>query len=238
MTTRDTAEPVMAISVSAAHVAAAGAVTFVVLLTALHLIKPELDPSWRVVSEYAIGDHGWMMTLAFLSLALGCVALFTAIRSEVRTVSGRIGLGFLVTTAIGLTIAAIFATDPITASKDALTTHGNLHALGTALGVGFPIAAALITRSLTRRGEGWSSIRRSLVWAASLVWIGFLSFALSMAIMLPLNDGRFGPSVLIGWPNRVWVLAYSVWLLVVARRAIQLTKRSRLISSELAETTS
>jgi hypothetical protein len=63
-----TAKPVVAISRIAARLAFAGAATFVVLLAALHVIKPRLDPSWHFISKYAIGRHGWIMVLAFLSL--------------------------------------------------------------------------------------------------------------------------------------------------------------------------
>ena len=35
---------------------AAGA--FLFLLSAAHLAKPDLDPSWRPISEYALGDFG------------------------------------------------------------------------------------------------------------------------------------------------------------------------------------
>src|SRR5215217_9454779 len=118
-----TAKPVRAISPTAALLSFAGAATFVVLLAALHFIKPELDPSWHFVSEYAIGDYGWIMVLRFLSLASSYVSLFLAIRSQVRTVIDRIGLALLLISALGLTIAAIFTTDPITVSENAVTTE-------------------------------------------------------------------------------------------------------------------
>ena len=118
---------------------------------------------------------------------------------------------------------ASLTTDPITASRDELTTHGNLHGLGAALGTGFPIAATLIGLSLARN-RAWSTARQSLLWAAGLAWIGFLVFALSMFVMFP-DDGTFGPDVLIGWPNRFMMLAYSTWLLVVAWRAAQLSRQ-------------
>jgi hypothetical protein len=218
-----TANPVTAISRTAARLSFMAAATFLVLLAALHFINPEFDPSWRVISEYALGDYGWIMVLAFLSLALSCVALFTAIRSQTRTIGGKIGLAFLLVAAAGLIIAAIFTTDPVTASHNELTTHGNLHALGAALGTGFPIAAALIGLSLARN-QAWSSARRSLVWSAGLTWIGFLVFTLSMVVMFP-DDGTFGPEVLIGWPNRFMIVAYSVWLTVVAWRAARLSRQ-------------
>jgi hypothetical protein len=122
-----------------------------------------------VISEYSIGDYGWIMALAFLSLAVSCVGLIVAIRSQTRTIGGKIGRAFLLVAAAGLIIAAIFTTDPITASRDELTTHGTLHGLGAALGIGFPIAAALIGWSLARN-QAWSSARRSLLWAGG--WPG------------------------------------------------------------------
>jgi hypothetical protein len=48
------------------------------------------------------------MVLAFLSLALGYVGLFLALRSQLKTIAGRIGLTLLLVSALGLTIAAIF----------------------------------------------------------------------------------------------------------------------------------
>lgn len=220
------ASPVTEISQTAARLSFAAATMFLVLLAALHFIKPEFDPSWRVISEYALGNYGWMMVLAFLSLALSCVSLLVAIRSQTRTIGGKIGLAFLLVAAAGLIIAAIFTTDPITASRDELTTHGNLHGLGAALGTGFPIAAALIGWSLARN-QAWSSARRSLLWSAGLAWIGFLVFALSMAVMFP-DDGTFGPDVLIGWPNRFMIVTYSVWLMTIAWRAGQLAKQRKV----------
>ncbi len=149
-----TARPVTVVSRTAARLSFAAAATFLVLLAALHFIKPELDPSWRMVSEYEIGRYGGMMMLAFLSQAFSCTTLFVAIQSQIRTIGGKIGLAFLVVSALGMTIAAIFTTDPITASQDELTTHGNLHGLGALLGIpGFLIAATPPTTCpvLTRR---------------------------------------------------------------------------------------
>lgn len=224
--TTATVRPVTAISRTAARLSLAAAATFLVLLAALHFIKPELDPSWRMVSEYEIGRYGWVMSLAFLSLALSCATLFVAIRSQIRTTGGRVGLALLLVCAIGMTIGGIFTADPITASQDELTTHGTLHGVGGLLGIPtFPIAATLISRSLARN-QAWTPARRSLLWTAGLTWIGLLAFAFSMAVMLPQNGGEFGPDVLIGWPNRLFMVANGAWLMVVAWRATRLSGQS------------
>jgi len=216
-----TAKPVAAVSPTAARLSFAGAATFAGLLAALHFIEPELDPSWHFISEYAIGDYGWMMVLALLSLALSYLSLLVAIRSQLRTIAGRIGLALLLVSALGLTIAAIFTTDPITVSEDALTTEGTLHNLGGTLGIAQPFAAALIGWKLARN-PAWSSAKRPLLWATGLALVGFVASFFSLGIMVSQSSGKFGPDVLVGWPNRFEIVAYSIWLMVVAWQAVKL----------------
>jgi hypothetical protein len=210
--------PETSISRTAASLSFAGTATFVVLLASLHIIRPELDPAWHFISEYAIGDFGWMIALAFLGLALSYLTLFVAIRYQIQTIWGRIGLALLVVSAAGLILAAIFTTDPVTTSQDAMTTEGRLHNLGGTLGIAMPFAAVFISWSLARN-QAWSSARRSLLWAAGLALIGFLVSFVSLGVLLSQSGGRFGPDVLVGWPNRLEMLAYCAWLMVVAWRA-------------------
>ena len=225
--TEDTAAAKLApaISRTAALLAFAGAFTFVVLLAALHFIEGELDPSWHFISEYAIGDYGWMMVVAFLSLALSYVSLFVAIRSQLRTIVGRIGLALLLVSALGLTIAAIFTTDPITVSEDALTTEGTLHNLGGTLGMAMPFAAGLIGWRLARI-PALSSAKGSLLWATGLALVAFVVSFVSIGVMVSQSGGKFGPEVLVGWPNRIEIIAYSVWLMVVAWQAIRVREHN------------
>jgi hypothetical protein len=211
-------EPVTAISRSAALLAFAGAATFAVLLAALHFLKPGLDPSWHFISEYAIGRHGWVMVLAFLSLALGYVGLFVAIWSQLRTIVGKSELVLL-----------LFTTDPISVSEKAVTTEGTLHNLGGTLGIAMPFAAALIGWKLARN-PAWSSAKRPLLWATGLALVAFMVSFVSLDVMVSQSGGEFGPDVLVGWPNRFEVLAYSAWLMVVAWQALRLSRRNPKMS--------
>jgi hypothetical protein len=218
------ATSVTEISQTGALLAFAGAAAFAVLLVALHFIKPGLDPSWHFISEYAIGDYGWIMVLAFLSFALGYVSLFVAIRLQLRTIVGRIGLVLLLVSALGLTIAAIFTTDPITVSENAVTTEGKIHNLGGTLGIAMPVAAALVGWKLARN-PAWSLAKRPILLATGLALAAFMVSFVSLGVMVSQNDGKFGPDVLVGWPNRFEILAYSVWLMTVAWQAIKLRGR-------------
>jgi hypothetical protein len=199
----------MAISRSAARLSFGAAAASLVLLAALHALSPEFDPSWRMVSEYALGSYGWVLALMFLSMALSCVALFLAIRPQIRTIGGKIGLAFLLAAAVGLTMAAMF------------DVRHNLHGLAAMIGnPSFVIAALLIGVSLAR-SQPWSSARRRLLWMANLPWISFALLLATLLIGLSRSGGEFGPDVPIGWPNRLLMLAYGAWLMVVAWRAAQ-----------------
>jgi hypothetical protein len=207
------------ISLPAARLSFGSAVAFLVLVAALHVIKPELDPSWRFISEYAIGDNGWLMMLAFFLLALSCAVLFVALWSQVKTFIGKIGLVLLLVSAAGMFIAGLFPTDPITTSRDAMTMNGRLHELGAMLDL-TPFAALFITFGLLRRNPVWAPARRALLLTAGLPLLGLIVFIGSVSMMLP-SDGQFGPDVLVGWPNRFLVVSYCAWLITVARQVIR-----------------
>lgn len=205
----------------AARLALGASALFLALLALLHLLTPELDPSWRMISEYTLGRHGWVMALAFFALAASYFSLTVALASQVKTLGGRLGLALLVIGATGTAIAGVYPTDPITISRDAVTSSGQLHGLGAMLGIPtFPLAASLITWALWRNPT-WTGGRRSLLLAAGLTWLGLIVFVLSMATQF---RGTFGPDVLIGWQNRFLIVAYTAWVVVVAW---QTNKQSR-----------
>jgi hypothetical protein len=201
-----TTKPMTNLSRNAARVAFAASAVFVILLAALHVIRPDLDPSWRFISEYELGDNGWMMRLAFFSLALSCISLGLAIRLQIRTIPGYLGLIQLALGAMGMIMGGLFLPDRVSAT-------GKLHDLGAMLD-GVPIAAVLINWSLARN-QAWSWARRILCWTAWLPLLGTVLFAASMAILLSLHGG-FGPDVLVGWPNRIMILSHCAWLTPVA----------------------
>jgi hypothetical protein len=132
----------------AARVAFAAAATSLLLLAALHVLRPDLDPSWRMVSEYAIGKFGWVQTLVFLLMAASSASLLVAIRSEVRTLWGKIGLVFLVLAAVGFFLGGVF------------NAEHPLHMLVFLIGApGMSLAAGLISVSVARN-PAWASARR------------------------------------------------------------------------------
>jgi hypothetical membrane protein len=195
--------------------ACAGAVTFFVALVAvLHVIEPEFGPMWRFVSEYSNGRHGWVMKLAFFVMAFACAAATAALRPHARTKPAITGLFFLAASVVGLVMAGLFDQDPITSTI--VTREGTLHAVATMIGIpGFTIASLLLGLSLARR---WRSLRTPLLVLSQLPWIAFASMIVYIAVAMPVAGG-FGPTVLVGLINRLFLAAMCAWLLFVASHA-------------------
>ncbi|MEX3616989.1 DUF998 domain-containing protein [Paenibacillus glucanolyticus] len=188
---------------------------FVLLLSSLHLLEPEFDPTWRFISEYALGDFGWMMHLAFGLLALAQISVAITIFPHIRTVTGYIGLVILGISAIGVIIAGIFVTDPITVSPDDATFSGSMHSIGAMLDY-TPVAALLISLSLSRL-DVWRPMKRVLLTSAIIAIVAMLLFVLQIP-----QDGQFGPGVLAGIFGRFLILADIAWLTIVGIHATKL----------------
>ena len=209
--------PVSASAVTAARVSLISTLVFLVLFVAVHFLKPEIDPSWRFISEYAIGRWGWIMNLTFLSMAVSYVSLVLALRTKVK-LGGKIGLGFLMISATGLTLAALFTMQPLGTSPDALTASSKLHGWGAMLGTnGAALGSIVVTASLFRRPT-WRSSRWYMAGAVLFILLATAWFMMNMP-----PDGKFGPDVPIGWPNRVLMMSYWVWLLIASRHAFRLS---------------
>ena len=210
VTNTASAQPVAA-SRFVAHLSVAAAMLSLVSLAALHVLSPEFDPSWRMVSEYALGNYSGLLSLMFISMSVSCVALFFAIKPQVRTLGGKIGLGLLLAGALGLAMASVFD-----------VTH-SLHGPASLIGnPGLSLAAIVLSVSLSRT-PAWSSARRQLLLVGNLPWVSLVLMVATLFIGLSQNGGEFGPDVLVGWPNRLVMFAYGAWLITVARRASQLS---------------
>ncbi len=105
-----------------------------VFLAVLHVLSPEFDPSWRMVSEYALGNYGWVLSLMFIAWAVSSWKLAFTIWSQVRTRAGKIGLIFLIAAGVGEAMAAAF------------DINHPLHSVAAMIGIfSLPVAAMLIS---------------------------------------------------------------------------------------------
>ena len=193
--------------------------TALVLLLSLHFLSPQLDPSFRMVSEYALGDYGSVLSLMFFSWAVSTFALIFAIGSHVTGIRGKIGLVFLFLASVGMFMGGLF------------DINHPLHGVAFGLGVpALPIAAVLITLSLVRQ-KGWDKHKKLLLWTANLTWVSLILMAVTMGLFISsyLQAGGVmdatphvhivlpeGVIAVVGWFNRLLIVSYIVWVVNVA----------------------
>jgi hypothetical protein len=194
-------------------------------IVSLHAIKPEFQPSWRFISEYAIGPWGWIMKLTFVMWAATCVALSLAVPPVVRNRRGRIGAMILLVVGAALLVAGIFPQDPVTAPSSNATTAGMLHAIASMIGIpGVPVAAVLITSDLGAGRRDADSLAPAVRVAAHATWLSLLLMVLYLMWAVP-RAGGFTAEVWAGWLNRLVVATYLAWQLLLARHLAQLDRR-------------
>lgn len=214
------------ISKPAIYLAIAASAATLLFLICLHILSPEFDPAWRMVSEYANGNYGWVLSLMFASWGISSWALAYGLRSQVNTTGGRVGLIFLILAGIGEFMASIFDIN-----------HG-LHEAASFLGIpGLAIAAMLISKSLVK-DDIWARSKKSLLWTANLTWVSIVLMAATFAILIftfmqtgidmPTDSTTVttlpdGVIALVGWANRFLILVYTLWVVNTARLTLKRT---------------
>jgi hypothetical protein len=140
----------------------------ILLLALLHVLSPEYDASWRMVSEYANGRYSWVLAAFFLCWAVSTWLLAYALVSLADNWLIKAGIGLLVIAGVGEAMAAAF------------DINHPLHMLAAILGMnGLPIAAILLGFGLNRSGH-WGHRRKTFL---ALSWLPLLSVLLMSAAM-------------------------------------------------------
>ena len=193
----------------AARAGMGAAALALIALAALHILKPDIDPSRTMISKYALGQHGWVMALCFAAFAVAGACLFTALVAHAQSLVSRIGLAFLLSAAVGLAMAARFPMDPVSTPPKPMSFSGKLHGVSFLIGVPSQILAVLLL--------SLAAASLPLLVLAAVIW---LSLGIMVTIMLMVGPGKppnpDGPERFLGLPNRLFMVAYGLWLMVAA----------------------
>lgn len=126
-----------------------------------------------------------------------------------------LGLAFLLAVAVALAIAARFPMDPVSTPPEQMSFTGKMHGVAFIIGVPCQVFAGLLLSLALGKQPSHSSL--PLLALAAVVW---LSLVVMIAIMLMVGPGKppnpNGPERFLGFPNRLFMVAYGVWLMVVA----------------------
>jgi hypothetical protein len=185
-------------------------------LVVLHVVSPEFAPSWRMVSEYANGQHRWLLTLVFACWALSSFALLAALWPASATALGKAGLLFLLLAAIGQAMGGLF------------DINHRLHGPAAMIGIPSLCVAAVLLNAALGRHPGFTA---PPWWTAHLPWISFGlmigAFALFFSALQsagvdmsgrtePLKELPPGVSGYVGWANRLLFATTYLWAALAA----------------------
>lgn len=199
---------------SAALLGVFGAASFVACLLALTLLRPDMDPARRYVSEFARGPYGWMMTASFMTVGAGVVVIAEGLYRATPGARGRTLATVLLTLAgCGLLLMGVFRSD---LQGGPYTLQGRIHA--TLALVTFPClnGAFLVFASAFRHHHHWRPMHPWAlgIGAASAAAV-FLFFSL-VALTHPLASDL--PNRMQGAAQRLAITWSLVWVLVASAR--------------------
>lgn len=167
-----------------------------------------------MISRYALGPYGWLMALCFAAWAAGSAFLFVALASGPSSSLDRVGQILLLAASIGLAMAARFPMDPVGTQRRDMSFSGRMHGIAFLVGVpALVLTATVLSLSLAGRG---SHPAMPLLLLTATIWLSLIAMIGIGAMVGP--DHGPNPQVpwIFGWVNRLVMVAYSFWMIVVA----------------------
>jgi hypothetical membrane protein len=171
-----------------------GVVVFFVTVVALHLLQPDYDPWHQLMSELALGQHGWAMFVAFLGLA---VAVF-GVQSAIRDCGAARGYRVLLTI-----VATLFRAAGVFPLGEASTLH-----IG-AITLAFVFAVLAMYLFPSAAGRASTAAPRAVSW--------ILAAGVAASVAL-------GQIIPIGIAQRLAAGCLLVWLAILSLRLPQQQK--------------
>ena len=207
------------LSIFANSTIAFGVISILCLLT-LHFTSPEFKPNFRMVSEYALGKHKWLLTMFFLCWGLCSISSGFMLWNVVTTGWAKFGVVLLFVTGIGAIMGGLF------------DVQHKLHGLAFGIGLPFlPIGALLISYHLIQK-TAWQNHSTLLLLSGHAIWISLILMAVAMVLLfssLKANGIALGPDAapmselpkgvigINGWANRLLVLCYIAYPILIAK---------------------
>lgn len=188
-------------------------------LQLLHFLSPEYEPSWRMISEYAMGKYKAFLTAFFVFSALCTMMLPLLLWNETTGLWSKIGIVLVFLSGVGALMGGMF------------DLKHPLH--GTAFALGVPtiaVGALLVSYHLVNKPE-WSPYSTQTLVSAHSIWVSIVLMAVSMVVMMngfkqagiPMGPGATPPDkvppgviAVAGYFNRLLVVCNTIWVILMA----------------------
>jgi hypothetical protein len=181
-----------------------GVADYLLNLTALHFLRPDVNPVVEPISTYgAVGPYGFLFTAVMLGSGLGALALaFGLYLGMVPPAKSYVGLLLLGLYGVSELLTGFF---PMDVGAEA-TLNGTIHFVAGNLSFfGFPIAVILLSLAMGK-DERWRSLRGT----ALAVSVGVV-----VTVILTIVGSNIG---LYGLTQRLANVTALLWILLVGLR--------------------
>ncbi len=176
---------------------------FVAIVVLLHFLRLDMHPLQAFISEYAVGEYGFLMTTAFLAFAVGIAALTVSFYQGLPLMPRSwASLVLLSASSVLVTLAGIFPTD---LGGEIATTSGEIHNLASLLFFLLLMLAMLVLSIRLRRAGMLEGRQMALLW-----------LSIAAPILLVATFGPLDRAGLVGLGRRLYVLTLISWLAIMA----------------------
>lgn len=187
------------------------AVGFMLILLLLHFLEPTINPNWQPISEYALGNFGWLMNIAFILLGISFFLLGISIFQKYA----KIGASLLIIASIGNFIAGLFNSDPITTTAENMSASGQIHSIAASF-LGFMILSTIFITILFYKQNKLKLYKKSMLIISILLWLSELILIVSLGYYLSDTNAVISENTPIGWYGRIVIILSAIWVYVCA----------------------
>lgn len=181
-------------------------VYFFFVVAILHVLRTDYSPIRQAVSNYAVGQYGFLMTSGFFALSLGMFTLALGLTEDLMlTYRAIIAMRLFYAASVGLAIVGIFPGD-VNVPHPPATITGYMHWIAAGISFLSIMIATFLLSYCFKKDDRWQSFHRP---ALTLAWTTVAALAV------------FGILVLIGWigiGERIYIAASLLWPLLAAIR--------------------
>lgn len=188
-----------------------GAIGFFILLVLLHIINTSVNPIWQPISEYALGNAGWLMKVAFFSLGISFLFLGLYLIKKLPNTGSKIGGVLLIVASLGNFLAGAFNTDPVSTLPEQMTISGQIHNSAAGL-LGFMILATVFITFQFRKQEQLKPYKKNILLLTIILWVLEFILIATMGVYLSETNGVITPETPIGWLGRIVIVFCAMWV--------------------------
>jgi len=198
-----------------------GLAYFVVIIIAMHRLRPDYNPRSRYISEYAVGKFGHLAVSSFVSYGLAILGIYRCLQtvSQVKT-KPNIGLTLIAVWGAAVLITGFFKVD----LKDKqMSWHGTAHSIAFGIGVTASVIGLIalsLDFDLNESTQSISFITQMIAIVASILAVLlFLGLLGDMALKYNHSVPRILLSLhnLTGLTERYLLGISVVWLIIIVK---------------------